>query len=470
MKVLLINTPSFNTIESCLPQVLDEGRGFTPPLGIMYIASYIKKAGKNEIEILDAQAEELNYSELEKEIIKRKPDIIGMTAMTFTIIDIIKTAKIAKKINPNIKIILGGPHVIIYPNETINIKEIDLLILGEGEMVINPLIDNINNLDALEKIPGLVFKKNEKIINTGRAEFIQNLDKLDFPARELTPYNKYFWALSPYKPITTMFTSRGCPYNCLFCDRPQLGKNFRARSAKNVVNEMETCEKLGIKEIFLYDDTFGADRQRVLDICSEKIKRNLKIVWDIRTRVNTVDEEILKNLKKAGCQRIHYGVEAGTQKILNILRKGITIEMIENAFKLTKKIGIQTAAYFMIGSPKETKEDILKTIKFMKKINPDYVHITVTTPYPATDLYAMVLKEGDGSNDYWAKFAENPNPDFKPPVWEKELSRDELFYLLKKAYRSFYLRPSYIAKRIIKLKSGDELMKKAKAALNLLKI
>lgn len=470
MKALLINTPSFNTIESCLPQVLDEGRGFTPPLGIMYIAAYIKKAGKHKIEILDAQAEELNYDELEKEIIKRKPDIIGMTAMTFTIIDIIKTAKIAKKINPNIKIILGGPHVIIYPNETINIKEIDFLILGEGERVINPLLNNINNLEALEKIPGLVFKKNEKIINTGRAEFIQNLDELDFPARELTPYNKYFWALSPYKPITTMFTSRGCPYKCLFCDRPHLGKNFRARSAKNVVDEMEACEKIGVQEIFVYDDTFGADRQRVLDICSEKIKRNLKIVFDIRTRVNTVDKEILENLKKAGCQRIHYGVEAGTQKILNVLRKGITIEMAENAFSLTKKIGIQTAAYFMIGSPQETREDILKTIKFMKKLNPDYTHITITTPYPATDLYIMALKEGIAPRDYWAEFAKNPNPDFHPPAWEKELSRNELFRLLKKAYRSFYLRPNYIAKRIIKLKSVDELMKKTKAALNLLRI
>src|SRR3989338_3199272 len=303
MKVLLINTPSFNTIESCLPQVLDEGRGFTPPLGIMYIAAYIKKAGKHKIENLDAQAEELNYDKLEKEIIKKNPDIIGMTAMTFTIIDIIKTAKIVKKINPNIKIILGGPHVIIYPEETMGIKEIDFLILGEGEMVINSLLDNINNLESLEKIPGLVFRKNGKTINTGRAEFIQNLDNLCFPARELTFYNKYFWALSPYKPITTMFTSRGCPYKCLFCDRPQLGKNFRARSAKNVIDEMEICEKMGIKEIFLYDDTFGADRQRVLEICSEKIKRGLKIVWDIRTRVNTVDEEILKNLKKAGCQR-----------------------------------------------------------------------------------------------------------------------------------------------------------------------
>ncbi len=267
-----------------------------------------------------------------------------------------------------------------------------------------------------------------------------------------------------------MFTSRGCPYKCLFCDRPQLGKNFRARSAKNVVDEMEECEKMGIREIFIYDDTFGVDRNRVLDICAEIKKRGLKIAWDIRTRVNTVDEEILKALKGAGCQRIHYGVEAGTQKILNVLRKGITLDQVKRAFYLTKKAGIQTAGYFMIGSPTETKEDIMQTIKLMKKLDPDYVHITITTPFPATDLYDLAIKEGVLKDDVWKEFARNPYSAFIPPIWEKEMPREELFSLLKKAYRSFYFRSGYIFKKIIKLKSGGELLKKAGAALKLLKI
>ena len=470
MKILLINPPSFNTITSCLPKTLDEGRGFTPPLGIMYIAAQIEKETSHQVEILDAQVDELTYEQLKTEIEKRKPDVVGITTMTFTLIDVIKTAKIIKEINPNIKIILGGPHVIIYPTETINIKEVDFVILGEAETVIKPLLDNINNLDELEKVKGLVFKKNGKIINTGRSDLIKNLDDLPFPARHLTPYKKYYWALSPYRPITTMFTSRGCPYQCLFCDRPQLGKNFRPASAKRVVDEMEECQKMGIQEIFIYDDTFGVDRKRVLDICADIIKRGIKIAWNIRTRVNTVDEEVLTALKKAGCQRIHYGVEAGTQKILNVLKKGITLEMVEKAFKLTRKAGIQTAGYFMIGSPTEAEKDVMETIKFMKKLKADYMHITVTTPYPATGLYEMALREKVLEKDYWLEFAKNPTPAFVPHIWDKEMPREKLFYLLKKAYRSFYLRPSFILNKIIHLKSKDELIRKAKAALNLFKI
>jgi radical SAM superfamily enzyme YgiQ (UPF0313 family) len=470
MKILLINPPFENTIASIMPKCLEEGLDFLPPLGLMYIAAYLEKETNRRVEILDTQVERMDYNQLKEEIKKRNPDVVGITAMTFTLVDVVKTAKIVKEINPNIKVILGGPHVIIYPEETINIPEIDFLVLGEGELVIKQLLENINNADKLEKIKGIVFRKNNKIVNTGQVDFIENLDKLPFPARHLTPFKKYFSVLSPRMPVTTMFTSRGCPYKCSFCDRPHLGKKFRARSAKNVVDEMEECQKMGIKEIFIYDDTFGVDRQRVLDICSEIKKRNLNIVWDIRTRVNTVDEEILKALKEANCQRIHYGVEAGTQKILNVLRKGITPEQAEKAFKLTKKIGIQTTGYFMIGSPNETKKDILKTIIFMKKLNPDYVHVSITTPFPATDLYKMALEEKVIPNDVWREFTKNPKPDFVPPIWEKELSRKELFSLLKKAYRSFYLRPNYIFKKILQLKSGTELIRKTKAALKLLKI
>jgi len=470
MKILLISPPIENTIASVMPKKLEEGLDFLPPLGLMYIAAYLEKETSHQIEILDCPVERMGHNQLKEEIKKRNPDVIGMTAMTFTLIDVIKVAKNAKQVNPKIKVILGGPHVIIFPEETIKMSEIDFLVLGEGEAAIKPLLENIDNFDNLKKIRGLVFKQGNNIVNTGRVDLIENLDSLPFPSRHLTHYQKYFSVISSKIPVTTMFTSRGCPYKCLFCDRPQLGKNFRARSAKNVVDEMEECEKNGIKEIFMYDDTFGVDRRRVLDICSEIIKRNINIAWDIRTRVNTVDEEILKALKEAGCQRIHYGVEAGTQKILNILRKGITLEQAEKAFQMTKEAGIQTAAYFMIGSPTETREDILETIKFIKKLNPDYIHVSITTPFPATDLYILALKEKVITNDVWREFAKNPRHDFVPPLWKKELTRLELFFLLKKTYRSFYWRPRYVIKTLKNIKSLGELLRKASAGIRLLKI
>lgn len=233
---------------------------------------------------------------------------------------------------------------------------------------------------------------------------------------------------------------------------------------------MEECQKMGIKEILIYDDTFTVKRQRVIDICLEIQKRNLKIDWDVRARVDTVDKELLEIMKDSGCQRIHYGVEAGTQKILNVLRKGISLEQVEKAFKLSRKIGLETLAYFMIGSPTETKEDILETIKFAKKINPDFTHITITTPFPATDLYRMGLEQKIWPNDHWQKFAERPRADFLPPVWEKNLNKEELVSLNQKAYRAFYFRPKYLLKRLFKLTSLEELKRKSKAAWGMLKI
>lgn len=470
MKILLINPPHLNTVSSCMPKVLEEDLDFLPPLGLMYLAGYLKEKTLHEVKIIDCQVEQLSYQELEDRIIRENPNIIGVTAMTFTLIDVIKTARLAKKINQKIKVVLGGPHVNIYPDETMAIKEIDFLVLGEGERPFKELIDNIDRIENLRQIKGLVFRKRNEIINTGHQELIKDLDSIPFPARELLPYQKYFSVVSSKRPVTTMFTSRGCPFQCLFCDRPHLGKIFRARSANNVVDEMEECQRMGIKEILIYDDTFGVDRRRVLDICSEIQKKGLTIAWDVRTRVDTVDEKVLKAMKKANCQRIHYGVEAGTEKILEILKKGINLKQIENAFKITKKIGIKTVGYFMIGSPTETKEDILKTIKLTKRLNPDFVHISVTTPFPATGLYYLGLEKKILPYDYWLKFAQNPRSDFVPLAWEENLTKKELFNLLKYAYRSFYFRPKYILKRIMELSSWQELKNKTKAALNILKI
>lgn len=470
MKVLLIYPPAENMITTNVPSFVDEETGFYPPLGLMYVAAYAERNTEHKIEILDTQVERMNYAMIEREIGRRKPDIVGIQAMTFTLIDVILTAKIIKRVDEEIMIVLGGPHVNIYPNETISIPEIDYIVLGEGEVPFTELIQNMENTQKLKKIRGLVFKEGEKIVNTGSRELIDDLDIIPFPARHLTSYKKYYSLLAKRSPVTTMMTSRGCPYKCLFCDRPHLGKKFRARSAGNVVDEMEECVDMGIKEFFLYDDTFTINRQRVLDICDEIVNRGLDVGVDIRTRVDNVNKELLEKLREAGCERIHYGVESGNPEILKVLRKGITIEQARKAFKMTKEVGIKTLAYFMIGSPRETKSQILETIEFAKKLNPDYVHFSVTTPYPATPLYYMGLKEGQLKNDCWKEFAKNPTKDFVPELWEENLSREELIELLKYAYKSFYTRPRYIIKEMLEVRSLEEFKRKAKAGLKVFKL
>jgi len=468
MKVLLVNPPSENEILSCNPEIIKSERGYDPPLGLLYLAGYLKQYSNYELKIIDAQVEKLNYSQLKEKVEEFNPDVVGITAMTFTLLDVIKTAETVKEAHPGIKIVVGGPHVQIYAEETVNLKNIDFVVLGEGEKIFLELLKNINNFEVLKNTPGLVFKNNGKIINTGRPEYFTDLDSLPFPPREMLPYKKYSSLLAKEKIITTMFTSRGCPFACNFCDRPAMGKNFRARSAKNVVDEIEECLKLNIKEIFIYDDTFTVNRQRVVDVCNEIINRNLNFTWDIRARVNTVDEELLCLLKKAGCIRIHFGVEAGTEKILKVLNKNISLEQVLTAFRLSKKIGIQTLAYFMIGSPTETEEDVLQTIKFMNKLDPDFVQITLLTPFPGTKIYQWALDQKVFPTDYWREFAANPTLGFKTKYWTKELSKEDLERLLVVAYKKFYIRPSYIIKRIKAITSFAELYKKAKAGLRVL--
>ncbi|MDY6934527.1 MAG: radical SAM protein [Spirochaetota bacterium] len=471
MKIILINPPISNVIDPSLPEILLKEEDPMPPLGLMYLAAYLQNNSEHEVKIIDCQIEKLDFTDLRDRLIHEQPDAVGITTMTFTLLDVLDVVHQVKSIDENIKVILGGPHVHLYPEETINLKGVDYLVLGEGEEILRELLDNIASSEKMSQIKGIVFKDtNNNVINTGYRELNVNLDALPMPARHLTPYKQYKSSMAKKFPVTTMFTSRGCPYKCLFCDRPHMGKYFRPRSAQNVVDEMEECQNMGIQEIFIYDDTFGVDRQRVLDICSEIIKRKLFISWDIRTRVNTVDAEILKNLKNAGCKRIHYGVEAGTQHIINILRKGITVEMANEAFRLTRKHGIQTLGYFMIGSPTETKKDILITIKLARKLNPDYAHFSITTPYPGTALYELGLENGIYANDYWRDFARNPNKNFNPKIWDEILSREELIGLLKKAYQSFYLRPTYIIKRLKEVSSFKELVNKASMGLNIFKI
>jgi len=470
MKILLVNPPTENMLTTEVPTIVEEERGYNPPLGLMYIAAYIEKNTEHIVDILDTEVDEIGYDRLEHEIKKRRPDVVGITTMTFTLIDAILTAKIVKGIDGDIKVIFGGPHVNIYPRETIGIPEIDFLVMGEGEILFTDLIQNIDNKDKLDGIGGLVFKDSEQVIVTGSRELIKDLDSLPFPARHLTSYKKYYSLLAKRSPITTMITSRGCPYNCLFCNRAWLGKIFRARSAGNVVDEMEECIDLGINEFLIYDDTFTINRKRVIDICADIKERGLDIGWDIRARVDTVDKELLRTMKKSGCERIHYGVESGNQEILNVLRKGITLEQVDWAFELTKKEGISTLAYFMIGSPRETRETILQSINFAKKIDPDFVHFSITTPFPSTDLYKMGLEEGILKNDYWREFAKNPTKDFIPELWIENLTKEKLIELLTLAYKSFYIRPSYVIKRMLRIKSLEELKRKANAGLSVFKM
>jgi anaerobic magnesium-protoporphyrin IX monomethyl ester cyclase len=470
MNVLLINPPAEHEIIGNNPAIIEEERGHNPPLGLLYVASYLEEHTQHRAKIVDAQVEELGYGELRGVIAQEKPDVVGITAMTLTLLDVVKTVQLVKQVDDGIQVVLGGPHVHLYPEETVGLPGVDYAVLGEGEVAFAELVDSIHDREALKSIGGLAFRQDGQTVNTGIRDLIADLDVLPFPARHLTPYRSYSSLLAKRSPITTMITSRGCPFRCAFCDRPHLGKRFRARSARNVVDEMVACTKLGIHEFLIYDDTFTVNRTRVMDMADEIRRRKIDVGWDVRARVDTVDEEMLQAMRAAGCERVHYGVEAGTKKVLRVLNKGITIEQARDAFRWTKEAGIETLGYFMIGSPTETREDILQTIEVAKSLEPDYVHITILTPFPGTQVYLDGLERGVFKKDYWQRFAANPMPDFQPPYWEVLLSSAELVGLLTLAYKRFYLRPSYVLKRALRVRSLPELARKAHAAMKVLRL
>jgi radical SAM superfamily enzyme YgiQ (UPF0313 family) len=472
MNVLLINPPSINELRGNNPPIIETERGHNPPLSLMMLAGYLLgRNPKHRVKMLDAQVEELSYEQLEHRIREFEFDVVGITTMTFTLIDVIETLRLAKKINPRCKVVLGGPHVNLFPEETIQLEGVDFLVIGEGEIIFSDLLDHMDEPQKLKHIKGLVFKDaNGKVTHTGTPETIPEevLDSFPFPARHLTPYKKYSSLLAKRTPVTTAFTSRGCPFNCYFCDRPHLGKHFRAHSPERVVAEFENCIELGIREFLVYDDTFTIRKQRVKEICKLVIEKKLDIGFDIRARVDTMDEEMIRLLKKAGCRGIHYGIEAGTPKILKVLRKGIDLDKAKKVFDLTNRYNIQTLGYFMIGAPTETIEDIYETFRVTRWLNPDYIHLTILTPFPGTPIYLEGLAGGAIKTDYWCEFARTVNRNFKPPHWEENFSKEELEMLVVQGYKQFYARPSYVFKKLMSIRSFGELKRHASAGLKVL--
>jgi anaerobic magnesium-protoporphyrin IX monomethyl ester cyclase len=468
VKILLIAPPGIETIKSDLIHLIHEERGINPPIGLLYIATSIKENSNHEVEVLDASVDKLPMNEIGKKIKEFGPDIIGMTLSTFSLLECISIAKLAKEINPKIKVIVGGIHAYIYPHETIELGCFDYCVLGEAEHSIIKILDKIEKNESLSDIKGVVCKEDGEILDTGPPELLTDLDSIPRPDRTLLPYKRYNSIIAKANPISIMITSRGCPCKCIFCDRPHLGKHFRVRSADNVADEFEECAKLGIREILVYDDTFTINQRRVIDICKKMIERDIKIHWGIRARVDNVNEEMLELLKKAGCVRVNYGVESGDPEVLKRLRKGITLEQAERAFYLTRKHGMDALAYFMLGCPGDTQETIERTRRFAEKLKPAYVHFTILMPFPSTQVYADALAKGLIKKDVWREFARHPVSNFEIPVYEENFTRQELIKLLAKCNRGFYFRLSFIARELFKKRSPAQFYREGRAALKVL--
>lgn len=422
MRIALINPPS--------AQILEAGdKPGAPHLGLGYIAGYLRGKGISCV-VIDSKLEGIDLNTIEETLRKHRPDIVGLTAMTHDILQAEKVAKSVRKILPQTTIVIGGPHATALPYGTLRDYPIfDIVVFGEGEYTFYDLITALDGKKDLAEIKGIGYREEERIqINEPRS-MIQNLDELPFPA----------WDLFPKAPLYPIITTRGCPFRCIFCMRV-LGNKVRKRSPRNVVDEIKMLiNEYQAKEITFVDETFAIDlkhTERILDLMTQELPE--KIMWGTTTRVDRVNYELLMKMKQAGCYHVGFGVESGNEDILKNTKKGITIDQVIKAIETTKRVGLETSVFFILGHPFETRQTIADTIKLAIKLKTTFVSFGIMVPYPNTEVYEMA-KKGFGGYKILSQDWRDFNKQIGNALELEGLSRKDLEKLQLLAYAKFYL-------------------------------
>jgi anaerobic magnesium-protoporphyrin IX monomethyl ester cyclase len=446
MRILLVNPSYYHDIYDKAKVRVGVSPGAIS-LGLLCVAASLIENGNNA-KLIDLNIVDEPENHLKKELSAFNPDIVGITSTTPLIKKAYRIAQIVKNFNNNIFIVAGGPHPSALPEEVLRESAIDCVVRGEGDFILARIVSE----GISEHIPNVFFKKNGTIIASKiQNETVNDINALPFPAYHLLDLKYYNQPKLTCRknPVGYLETSRGCYAKCVYCNKNIHGFKMRMKYPERVVDEMERMLKLGFKELHIIDDIFTADMKRAYVICEEIIKRKLKFPWYPRggIRVDRVNPELLTMMKKAGCYRIPFGIESGSQRIIDIIGKRITLEQAENAVKWAKKAGLETECYFMMGLPFETEEDLNKSINFAIKLNPDYTKFAITIPLPGTTMFNSMLDKGQITSREWDKytFATSPKEIYNHDVlsWETIEKYSDI------AYRRFYLRPGYIFKKVL---------------------
>ncbi len=442
------------------------------PLGLAYIAAYLRKHGI-EVQIIDAWAWRYSLSQLQEKVSAAAGEIIGITVNTPTYEQARETIKACRRAAPQAVIVLGGPHPSALPRQILReCPEADITVQGEGEIVMLNICRALEKGQDLLKLAGIAFRRDGGVIATGQAPEVADLDSLPPPARELFSLNKY-QTHPPYgrkNPYGTMVTQRGCSFQCTYCSKTVFGRRLRLRSVENVLSEIfAMTEELGIREIHFYDDIFTVNKKWIHDFCSRLNKVCPELSWSCTTRVDLVDEEMLREMAEAGCWMISYGVESGSQKILDSVKKGYRLEQVREAFALTKKAGIRTIAYYMIGFPADNEATIKETVDFVVSLKPDFASLGIGVLLPGSPLYAAGRGEGEEGSSREDALQMTPLSEGKYQLMSDSMSREQLEELAKWATKRFYLRFSYLFHTVLNIRTWEELKGYLKAGLITLK-
>lgn len=403
------------------------------PLNLGYLAAYLQQNGDRDIKI------HICAYERDRDVTKdaATSNIVGITATSPMMTHGKALAKQIKKINPQAVIVFGGSHPSALPESTLDDKNIDVVVRGEGEVTVFKLVEAIERGGSLETIPGVSYKLSGKIVHNPNRELIQDIDTIPYPARDLLMqerFTKRFYRMFGQRSAWVL-SSRGCPFQCSYCaSKCVWGRKWRARSPQNIIGEIEELiDKYGINRVDFADDTFTVSKNRILSFCELLKKNKIGISWGCNVHANTIDKEMLEAMKATGCKEIWIGVESGSPRILKELKKGTDIAKIREAFKVSKEVGLPRRAYLMIGSPSENLETIRETEALIDEIKPDYAGFTILTPFPGCELYAHARKMGFIPDDVDWSAIEIYNKATMPTEY---LSKEELNRQFKRLSRS----------------------------------
>jgi anaerobic magnesium-protoporphyrin IX monomethyl ester cyclase len=418
-----------------------------PPLGLLYLASAARYAG-HKVVFFDLGAANANQEDFRIQATAFKPEVFGISVYTT---QIEKTYLLFREMRahfPLAKIIVGGPHVSALPGETLkDCPEVDFEIVGEGEITLCELLDSLGKNEAsYSTIAGLCFRNESGIVRNGPRDQVKNLDEIAFPAYDLIipfvySYDKFAFG----KRVGIAVSSRGCPYNCTFCNKAVFGNKYRRRSPENVIRELKMQrEVLGIDEIYFVDDLFVTNKKWLLEFFEAYNKSGLNLPWKCLGRVDQVDEPIYKKMKEHGCFLVQFGVESGDDEMLKKIKKNITTEKVATAVAAAQHAGLNVATYFILGHPGDTYDTVLRTIDFAVRINADVCHFFVLVPFPGTYNYTFLPDELKGC---WSRIRYYHKGQY--PISLCDLAPEELYQLEKQARFSFYGRLGYFFHNVL---------------------
>ena len=413
-----------------------------PPIGLIYVAAALEKAGF-AVQILDNYLVNKSVSEVKAHVLKVNPQIVGITCGSATYRRCLETVSAIKEALPNCKIVVGGWHASYMPETLLANPEIDYVVMGEGERAMEQLATCIlnGNEPACASIAGVACRRQGKNI-LNQPKFIENLDEVPYSARHLLQLELYDRTIEflKAKPADVMSIARGCVFNCGFCETRKLWGNMcRSFSPKRVIGEIQDMQtRFGTKGIYFSNDNFTLRKKETLELCNMMVESKLDLEWVCSTRVDIVDQELLAAMSKAGCKTIWFGVESGSPKILQRIGRNVTLKQVEDAFELCRKNQIQVACSFMLGLPDETLADMEQSLKFAKKLNPDWCQFNIFIAYPDSTLYQEMLQ----SKKY------TQLDDFLLSVKTDEYDFESLTQIQRRFFRDFHMQPRQILKRI----------------------